>query len=91
MPRASASFSASASYANASARGAAGRDRRRPKKNKLANSSVERPRDAGTRSLGALERLDRYQRSHRWLGLPLGVVYKFLDDRGTLRAATITY
>ncbi len=41
--------------------------------------------------MSAFERLDRYQRSHRWLGLPLGVVYKFFDDRGTHLAATITY
>lgn len=41
--------------------------------------------------MSALERLDRYQREHRWLGLPLGVIYKFFDDRGTHIAATITY
>jgi YihY family inner membrane protein len=41
--------------------------------------------------VSALERLDRYQRRHRWLGLPLGVVYKFFDDRCTYLAATMTY
>ncbi|MHA6761284.1 YihY/virulence factor BrkB family protein [Streptacidiphilus sp. PAMC 29251] len=36
-------------------------------------------------------RLDRYQRRHRWIGLPLAVVYKFVDDQGTYLAAQITY
>jgi YihY family inner membrane protein len=36
-------------------------------------------------------RLDRYQRRHNWLGLPLGVIYKFFDDRGTYMAALVTY
>ncbi|WP_252435422.1 YihY/virulence factor BrkB family protein [Pseudonocardia humida] len=38
--------------------------------------------------LGAL---DRYQRKHKWLGLPLAVVYKFADDQGAYLAALITY
>lgn len=41
--------------------------------------------------MSAVERLDRYQRQHRWLGLPVGVIYKFFDDRGMHLAATITY
>ncbi len=41
--------------------------------------------------MSRLERLDRYQRRHATLGLPLAVIYKFFDDRGTQRAATITY
>lgn len=41
--------------------------------------------------MSRLEALDRYQRRHAALGLPLAVVYKFFDDRGTQRAATITY
>jgi membrane protein len=36
-------------------------------------------------------RLDAYQQRHRWLGLPLAVVYKFADDQGNLLAALITY
>jgi membrane protein len=40
------------------------------------------------RVIGAL---DRYQRRHRWLGLPLSVVYKFADDQGAYLAALITY
>ncbi|WP_433606152.1 YihY/virulence factor BrkB family protein [Dactylosporangium sp. CA-139114] len=35
--------------------------------------------------------LDRYQRRHAWLGFPLAVVYKFVDDRGPYLAAMVTY
>lgn len=38
-----------------------------------------------------VERLDRYQRRHRRAGLPIAVVYKFVDDQGTYLAAIITY
>lgn len=38
-----------------------------------------------------VERLDSFQRQHRWLGLPLAVIYKFFDDRGPYLAALITY
>jgi uncharacterized BrkB/YihY/UPF0761 family membrane protein len=38
-----------------------------------------------------VERLDAYQQRHRWVGLPLAVVYKFIDDQGTYLAALITY
>lgn len=40
---------------------------------------------------GLAERVDRYQRAHRWLGLPVAVVYKFLDDGGTYLAGLLTY
>jgi inner membrane protein YhjD len=36
-------------------------------------------------------RLDGYQRRHTWLGFPLGVIYKFVDDQGGYLAALITY
>jgi membrane protein len=36
-------------------------------------------------------RLDTFQRTHRWAGLPLAVVYKFVDDQGTYQAALLTY
>ena len=36
-------------------------------------------------------RVDAYQRRHRWMGLPLAVLYKFADDQGTYLAAQITY
>ncbi|MGH3424539.1 MAG: YihY/virulence factor BrkB family protein [Nocardioidaceae bacterium] len=35
--------------------------------------------------------LDRFQRRHPVLGLPLAVVYKFFDDQGNFLAAIITY
>ncbi|HUF96703.1 MAG TPA: YihY/virulence factor BrkB family protein [Ilumatobacter sp.] len=37
------------------------------------------------------ERLDAFQRRHRWAGFPLGVIYKFVDDQGPYLAALITY
>jgi membrane protein len=40
---------------------------------------------------GIVARLDRYQRDHPWLGIPLAVLDKFIDDRGPLLAALITY
>lgn len=39
----------------------------------------------------ALARLDRYQRRRPWLGFPLAVVDKFIEDRGPLLAGMITY
>lgn len=41
--------------------------------------------------MDAVSRVDEYQRQHRWLGLPLAVVYKFFDDQGSYLAALITY
>lgn len=38
-----------------------------------------------------IARVDRYQRSHRWLGLPLAVVRKYSDDQGGYLAALLTY
>ena len=38
-----------------------------------------------------LATLDDYQRTHRWLGFPIAVVYKFADDQGPYLAALITY
>lgn len=38
-----------------------------------------------------IERLDGYQRRHRWLGFPLAVTYKFFEDQGPYLAALITY
>ena len=35
--------------------------------------------------------LDRFQRRHRWAGLPLAVLYKFVDDQGNYLAALLTY
>jgi membrane protein len=41
--------------------------------------------------MGVVERLDRYQRKHRRAGLPIAVIYKFVDDQGNYLAALITY
>lgn len=38
-----------------------------------------------------IDRVDRYQRRHAWIGFPLAVVYKFFDDQGRYLAALITY
>ena len=38
-----------------------------------------------------LDAIDAYQRRHRWLGFPLGVIYKFGDDQGPYLTALITY
>jgi membrane protein len=38
-----------------------------------------------------IARFDDYQRRHSWLGFPLGVVYKFVDDQGNYLAALVTY
>src|SRR5215218_7087039 len=35
--------------------------------------------------------VDGWQRRHRGLGFPLGVIYKFADDQGTYLTALITY
>lgn len=35
--------------------------------------------------------LDRFQQRHPWAGLPLAVLYKFIDDQGNVLAALITY
>jgi membrane protein len=35
--------------------------------------------------------LDSYQRRHSWVGLPLAVLYKFVDDQGGYLSALITY
>jgi YihY family inner membrane protein len=41
--------------------------------------------------MAANPRLDDFQRRHTWLGLPIGVLYKFIDDQGAYLAALITY
>lgn len=41
--------------------------------------------------VSTVDRLDAYQRKHRSVGLPLGVIYKFVDDQGAYLAALITY
>jgi membrane protein len=38
-----------------------------------------------------VRRFDVYQRGHSWIGLPLAVVYKFVEDQGGYLAALIAY
>ena len=38
-----------------------------------------------------VERLDHFQRTHPRAGVPLAVIYKFVDDQGNYLAALITY
>jgi membrane protein len=45
----------------------------------------------GDARVSAVGRLDGFQRRHRWVGLPLAVVYKFFDDQGNHLTALITY
>lgn len=35
--------------------------------------------------------LDSFQQRHRWLGLPIAILYKYVDDQGGYLAALITY
>lgn len=37
------------------------------------------------------DRLDRFQRRHRWAGFSLAVLYKYFDDNGGYLAALIAY
>jgi YihY family inner membrane protein len=41
--------------------------------------------------VGTIDRLDGFQRRHRWLGLPIAVLYKAFDDRAAYLAALLTY
>jgi YihY family inner membrane protein len=38
-----------------------------------------------------IDRVDRFQRRHTWLGFPLAVAYKAFDDRAAYLAGLITY
>jgi membrane protein len=41
--------------------------------------------------MGVAARLDGFQRRHTWVGFPLAVIYKFVDDQGGYLAVLITY
>jgi YihY family inner membrane protein len=41
--------------------------------------------------LSASDRLDAFQRRHRWASFPIAVIYKFGEDQGPYLAALITY
>jgi membrane protein len=38
-----------------------------------------------------VDRVDDFQRRHRFVGIPLGIIYKFFDDQGGYLAAVVTY
>jgi membrane protein len=40
---------------------------------------------------GLVDRVDDFQRRHRFVGIPLGIIYKFFDDQGGYLAAVVTY
>jgi YihY family inner membrane protein len=48
-------------------------------------------REAPKRPHRLIDAVDRYQRTHRWLGFPIAVIYKYADDQGGYLAALITY
>jgi membrane protein len=41
--------------------------------------------------VSTIDQVDAFQRKHKALGFPLGVVYKFFDDQGNYLAALVTY
>lgn len=41
--------------------------------------------------MSTTDRLDAFQRRHRWAGFPIAVAYKFTEDQGPYLAALITY
>src|SRR5436305_4206972 len=41
--------------------------------------------------MGVTARLDNFQRRHTWVGFPVAVVYKFIDDQGGYLAVLIAY
>lgn len=43
------------------------------------------------RGVGAIDRVDRFQRRHPVLGFPIAVAWKFFDDSGGYLAALLTY
>jgi membrane protein len=59
----------------------------------MARSTVGRPERTAVafRPMRVVQRLDGYQRRHRWLGLPIAVIYKFFDDQGVYLAVIITH
>ena len=41
--------------------------------------------------MGVSERIDTFQRQHRWAAVPVAVGYKFIDDEGVSLAALLSY
>jgi membrane protein len=48
-------------------------------------------RQAPKRPHRVIDAVDHYQRTHRWIGFPIAVIYKYADDQGGYLAALITY
>ena len=44
-----------------------------------------------TEQRSVADRLDAFQRRHKWAGFPLAVFYKFFDDQGNYLAALMTF
>lgn len=47
--------------------------------------------DASSSEPGLVARVDAFQQRHRFVGMPISVVYKYVDDGGPQLAALITY
>lgn len=47
--------------------------------------------NAGGTGGGIVQRVDRFQQQHRWVGLPFAVLKKFSEDKGGYLAALIAY
>ena len=41
--------------------------------------------------MGVSERIDTFQRRHRWAAVPVAVGYKFIDDEGVYLVAVLSY
>lgn len=56
----------------------------------MATSARPRRASDGTRP-GTVKRFDEWQRRHPWVGVPIGIIYKFFDDQGGYLAAVLTH
>src|ERR1700735_2014440 len=65
--------------------------RKEPNRRDLVQARWELTTGDQGAAMSMVSRADAYQRRHRWVGLPLAVLYKFADDQGTYLAAQITY
>ncbi|WP_212721509.1 YihY/virulence factor BrkB family protein [Nocardioides dongxiaopingii] len=56
------------------------------------SSSEDAGRDGGQHGGGGVVgRVDRFQQRHRVVGMPISIIYKYVDDSGPQLAAQITY
>ena len=54
----------------------------------MSDATAGTTTDQGPRPIG---RVDAFQRKHRFVGAPLGVIYKYFDDQGANLSAILTY